>query len=350
MISAIPFAMLKAKVNSVGVDGDLVILSGQTVDIPAGSFKQYTSVNIASGGTLRITGNTGAWTEIECLKNFICNGTIIARAGYSGQTTHNGGTFTRVSSMGLGTLSYTIAQAVGGAGGKGGTYSSSHSSMIGGAGGAQANGIGGGGGGSASVTKETGHAPAGAGGAGGSNGGGYSGRFGLGNSTLGAGGNGGTANVSGVNYGSGKGGAGGGGGGGAGAGDSLVALAAGGGGGYKGRHGKGLAIKVWGVISGTGTINASGENGYAGGAGGAGIRWGSYPYGCTGGGGGGGGAGGSGGKVVLRYKAGTPPTISVARGTGGAGGAGGTDTQTYHGVAGGSGSNGYNGSTDVSKF
>lgn len=309
----IPFAFLGSGGIITGQDGALVITSGQTIDLAEGSVRQYSSINIASGGTLRITGTTGAWTEIGCQGDCIINGQIIARAGYDGQATHSGGTFTKTSAFGLGSLSYTIGQIAGGAGGKGNFDI---------AGGAQSLGRGGGGGGGNGGTGGT-NGAAGTnsnwafGGAGGGLGNGSAGQNAV-SSTPGAGGAG----------------ASGGGGGGLFSFKGTAYYGGGGGGGYKGHHGKGLVLYVEGTLSGTGSIVVSGRAGFAGGNGG-----GSNPTSEVGGGGGGGGAGGSGGSIVLRYRSGvTLPALSVV---GGAGGAGGTALQSaYFGANGFAGSNG----------
>lgn len=314
----IPFAFIASSGIVTGADGDLVITSGQTVDLAEGSVKQYSSINIASGGTLRITGTTGAWTEIGCSGDCVINGQIIARAGYDGQVTHSGGTFTKTSAFGLGSLSYTITQANGGAGGVG-DFSIS--------GGAQSLGRGGGGGG-------------GNGGVGGTNGGaggvGYSGAAGGAGGGLGNGSTGGNASVGGA---SGVGGAGASGGGGGGRFDFKSATSVyggGGGGGYKGHHGKGLVLYVEGILSGTGSVAASGRAGFSGGNSGTGQGTGGA---FVSSGGGGGGAGGSGGSVVIRYRnSGTLPALTVIGGTGGARGTSGSST--YFGVNGSAGSNG----------
>lgn len=302
----IPFAFFSKVINKIvsGVDGDLVILTGQTLDIPEGSVKQYNSINIQTGGVLRITGNTGAWTEIGCRNDCIIDGEIIARTGYaSGTVTHSGGTFTATSSFGLGALSYTIVQANGGNGGAGGAG--------GRAGGLQSQGNGGGGGGSI--------ASGGVGGNGISNGAnGSGGAGGLGTQTIGIGGN---ASLS-------VGGAGGGGGGGGGGFVPLGSIygGAGGGGGYKGPHGKGVVLYVEGFLSGSGIINVSGGDGFQGGN--------ASTRGSNGGGGSGGGAGGSGGKIIVKRYFGDIST-NVAGGTGGAAGARGSNAGL--GTAGSSG-------------
>jgi len=291
-----------------GADGALVVAAGATVDIPEGSVKQYSSINIAATGTLRITGGTGAWTEIGCSGNCVIDGKILARTSYdAGQTTHSGGTFTKTSAFNLGELSYTIAQSAGGSGGKGNSQ--------GAIGGVQKNGNGGGGGGAGTAT--------GKGGDGESNGFANGSRLGgIANSTKG---DGGTGLLNG------NGGAGGGGGGGAGFGNG----GGGGGGGYRGAHGKGLVLYVEGNISGNGFISVSGEDGYNGGNG--------YDVNYLGGGGGG-GAGGSGGKAIVRYKTGAVPSISYFAGDGGLGG---NITTSSGAVVGGAGLSGYTGTKDV---
>lgn len=303
-----PFSFIKKSVSfTTGTDGGLVIISGQTVDIAEGSVKQYSSINIATGGTLRITGNTGAWTEIGCSGSCVINGAIIARAGYDGQTTHNGGTFTKTSSFGLGLLSYTIAQSLGGSGGNGSNFGANY-----GRGGAGTSGIGGGGGGASSLDI------GGNGGSGGSAGvvavgfGGAGGGLGNGstNSTSGGG-----SNVSG-----GGAGASGGGGGGSNSFSSPIYNPGGAGGGYKGHHGKGLVLYIEGALSGTGAISLSGRSGFIG----ASSSFNAAVHTpSTSGGSGGGGAGGSGGKLIVKYASiGTSPVVNVAGGTGGAGGSG----------------------------
>jgi hypothetical protein len=290
-----------------GADGNLTIAAGATVDVAEGSVKQYNSINIAVGGTLRITGGAGAWTEIGCKGNCVIDGTILVQTGLNVPATHSGGTFTKTSAFGLGNLSYTIDQALGGSGSTGGD-----GGIIGGGrpGGTQLNGNGGGGGGVGNG--------AGAGGNGESNGAaGSNGAGGVGNSTLGNG----TAASGAI------GGAGGGGGGGG----AQVSGGAGGGGGYRGRHGKGLVLYIEGTISGSGAIFASGGNGFTGASGSL--------SGSVRGGSGGGGAGGSGGKVIVKYRNGVVPTISTFGGFGGVGGAGGNGA-----AAGGTGQPGYAGS------
>jgi len=317
----IPFAFIASSGIVTGADGDLVITSGQTVDLAEGSVKQYSSINIASGGTLRITGTTGAWTEIGCSGDCIINGQIIARAGYDGQVTHSGGTFTKTSAFGLGSLSYAVIQANGGAGG----------ASDGSSGGAQSLGRGGGGGGGYGGNGGT---NGGAGGAG--NDGTYLNVAGGAGGGLGSGSTGGHASSTSK---PGAGGAGASGGGGGGILNFKVGSAAyggGGGGGYKGHHGKGLVLYVEGILSGTGSVVASGRAGFSGGYSGTGQGTGGA---FVSSGGGGGGAGGSGGSVVIRYRnSSTLPALTVIGGAAGARGTSGSST--YFGANGSAGSNG----------
>jgi len=312
-MSVIPFAFLSPFSSGVvsGADGDLVILNGQTVDVVEGSVKQYNSITINTGGTLRITGSTGAWTEIGCKGNAVINGTIIARAGYDGQVTHGGGTFSKTSAFNLGTLSYSITQANGGNGGS----AANAGTFLGGAGGISfydasrtLSGSGGGGG----ATNGLGQMVQG------ENGGGYlwdgqlytptSGSGGLGNGSTNDRTNGGF-------------GAWGGGRGPKDGQDSNRYFSGGGGSGYKGHHGKGVVLYVEGNLSGTGSLIVSGRNGFNGGAS---VAFADQDKELFAGisAGGGAGAGGSGGRLVVRYKTGTVPSYSVTGGSGGVGGSG----------------------------
>jgi hypothetical protein len=324
------FSFYKKKGIVNPIDGDLLILNGQTVSVAEGSVKQYRNIQINTGGVLQITGTTGAWTEIGCSGDCIVNGQIIARAGYDGQATHNGGSFTKTSAFGIGTLSYSVAQQNGGTGGNGSGVTASA-----GRGGLQANGIGGGG---------AGGGPGGNGGAGGLNGqssnaypGGTGGGLGNGGNSINDGSNA---------YPRGGNGASGGGGGlytsSSGKISIETAYGGGGAGAYKGHHGKGLTLYVEGALSGIGSIICSGRAGFVGGAG---VDF-SGTGGADGGGGGGGagGAGGSGGSLILKYGSlVSTPSISVAGGAGGAGGAG-------NNAAGATGSSGLNGSYSLSSI
>lgn len=345
-----PFSFLKNAATAGiidPVDGALVVLNGQTVDIPEGSVKQYSNIQIDSGGVLRITGNTGAWTEIGCAGDCIVNGQIIARAGYPGQATHSGGTFTKTSAFGLGSLSYSITQR---AGGNGGNSSNNFTP-----GGLQSDGRGGGGGGGKNEYNFiTGERYGGAGGAGGSNGSqGELSPIPVNNSGgIGGGLQHGQSNKSTSTYqgvaawtvgGDGSGGGGGGSAvGGEYKGSFIVSLGnGGGGGGYKGHHGKGLVLYIEGNLSGSGIILCSGANGFNGGS-----VISVHPN--SSGSGGGGGAGGSGGHLAIRYKSTSGlPSFSASGGGGGAGGSGERQGFIDGGRNGANGQSGLNGSLSV---
>lgn len=305
-----------------GADNDLIVESGETKSIAAGSIKDYNNVNIKSGGTLIIDGASSQDpTVIGVVNDFILNGTVVAQAVYDGGAKS-------ISLPRGGSFSYTITQANGGAGGAGGKRWDS--ALVGGAGGLGTNGFGGGGGGGTGSTFSVT-----AGGAGGSGGAaGYS----CGSSTLltngmitlGDGGNAAGAQVSGSGGGSGGGN-----------GCTLMASSsgAGGGGGMKGKHGLGLYIQVRNSIKGNGTFIMSGQKGFNGGNSSGGTR-------ANGSGGaGGGGAGGSGG--VLKIKASNNEsnyTVNRLKGAGGIPGSVATPS-TYNGNTGGYGSAGSFGSS-----
>lgn len=336
-----PFAFFSAKPDGGGgiidpVDGALVVTNGQTVNIAGGSVKQYSSIDIQSGGTVIITGTTGSWTEIGCAGDCTINGQIICRAGLVGQSTHSSGTFTKTSAFGLGPLSYSITQRAGGNGGL--SFSNTGGGLING--GVQVDGLGAGGAGSCTADPSK-LGFGGAGGNGGQNG--SQGTSGVDSSTT-SGGIGGqltngqspayndttTGSMAGGN------GAGGGGGGGTGFGRGN----GGGGGGYKGHHGKGLVLYVEGNLSGLGVVSCSGASGFNGGN--SGFYW-RLPAG-----GGGGGAGGSGGKLEIRYRLSSGlPSLSVSAGSGGAAGSTSAGNAEGYGQNGTSGQSGLNGVLNV---
>lgn len=97
-----------------GNDGALLITTGQTVNITDGSTKDYSSIQIDSGGTLNIVYSTGAWTKIGCAGTCIINGTVTAR----GNSNYAGNTFSSTDPNGF-AMSYTVATMVGGNGGSG---------------------------------------------------------------------------------------------------------------------------------------------------------------------------------------------------------------------------------------
>ena len=366
-----------------GVDGDLTITSGNTVQLNAGDVKDYNNIDIQAGGTLEILDplNTGALTEIYAGGTFNIDGEIVAR-----DVNANGYSQSGLTTIG-GSYSYSSTQVLGGSGGAGG-YPTGTTVPLGGAG---TNGYGGGGGGGSALQNEfatpipliytqTG----GAGGANNGNGAvgstgswdgdtsnpigasGSGGNGGSGNSTGGTGANGsiGTFVSAPDNY---KGGNGGNGGGsGAGGGGSAIKYitilgtvydgilgGGGGGGGQRGLHGGSIYLYCGGNITGSGTINLSGRDGFDGGNGANGVNRNnsgavvSNPstLGASGGGGGGGGAGGSGGHLIYTA-ASLAPTVDVSGGSGGAGGSQGAgNTATPPSAAAVVGSSGTNGNT-----
>ena len=337
-----------------GLDGDLIILNGETVNITAGEIKDYSSVDIQAGGTLNISGG-GEITQIYCAGNCNIDGQIIGRR-VSNTYSHSITTVTGEP------LSYTVTQNNGGSGGNGGTPPNPTPGGMN-FGGAGTNGYGGGGAGGMFAPHFANMA--GAGGSGGGNSGQPPGLpaplRGLGNITNAAGNNGGNAGP-----GRGKGGDGGGSGGGGG-GIGFVRSppfvsaggGGGGGGGMKGQHGKALYLYVTGLFTGSGQILLNGTNGFNGGSGGGYTPpIGSNPSNGTTGGGGGGGAGGSGGRLWIKESvagnfASTGITVSVGGGAGGSGGAAGFPIGTYpasgnrKGIAGAAGVAGAAGSSSI---
>jgi len=95
----------------VPIDGDLIISNGQTVDISSGSVKRYSSLNIESGGTLRIIGNNLALTEIAVNGDVTINGQIIGDGFFVGSSIN------KVSEITGENISFNILQASGGNGG-----------------------------------------------------------------------------------------------------------------------------------------------------------------------------------------------------------------------------------------
>ncbi len=339
-----PFAMFGqgsggpvAKLSS-GADGDLVILNGQTVQINAGVIKSYNSIDIQTGGTLQIIG-AEAWTQIACRNTFILDGQIV------GFTSEDATTYTLPADNWLaGLYSHTVLQTNGGAGGN--AQDATNYGI--GYGGAQSGGHGGGGGGQAGSSCQA----SGNGGNGVSNGanGGYEDvdtttcSVGTGGSSGGTGNQGGHGSPGQRAVGSltslaaciplGHGGSGGGGGGGA-SGiynfkGSWTVFGSGAGGGHRGSHGRHVFILAEEGITGSGTIDMDGENGFSGG--------GAPSGGTSAGGGGGGGAGGSAGKVAIRYPSGKPLTPSISTN----GGSGGSSSPSGYANLGSGGSNGFN--------
>lgn len=357
-----------------GTLGDLTINNGQTVTLAAGSTYDYNNITINNGGTLNISG-VGT-VVLGASGNVVINGTINSAYNYN-----NGNNHTFYDPFTKSNVSLSQSQASGGSGGRGGvagipgsiTYDSVNNvlqcsptnyglyqlnsspavyiclfvSNNGGLGGNGTAGCGGGGGGGGGFNSG-----GGAGGSGCGNGNQGDAQGGAGNATLGNGGNGNSAGGDAAGSGGLGGGSGGGGGG-----DSSAQYdgGGGGGGGRKGAHANSLFLRTKGSISGTGTINLVGANGYNGGSGASGNRA-FTTYNSTAGvaaglmntgtgGGGGGGAGGSGGHVYLYYKGSNTLSPSNIFTNGGIGGNGGG--RMYSSYPSPNSANGSNGSTGV---
>lgn len=321
-----------------GADGPLLVSAGMTVTIPAGAVRDYSSVTVETGGTLRI-GSGSAWTFLGVSGDLTLNGDLVAQG--------NGDYLTApLTVMALAPdetgaplgerLSYTLTQAQGGRGGDCGGGATNRQPGNG--------GFGNGGGGCGH-----GYAVPGVGWTNDQSGGLV---LGVDGNAMGGGQGGGGAGTSGSCYSTRAMGA------------PLYATAGltppscasdcgagaafgggGGSGGSRGHHGQGLYLNVFGRTFGNGRIVASGEAGGAGGA--AQNSWVlcNPNYGFGGAGGGGGGAGGSGGAVVLRAHGTVSPlllmNILTRGGRGGAGGALGAGQAP--GVAGAAGGNGTDG-------
>jgi hypothetical protein len=273
-------------VVSAASHGDLIVPAGQTISIPTNGFRQYGDLIVETGGTLKLDDGGGI-VEIEVLGNCVINGTILAKQGK-----HTGGTWSRTSTLAE-SLVHSVTQKAGGAGGDG----EAEGANPGGTGGAAAFGNGAGGGRSAKFIAENGQSA----------------------STIAAG-MGAGASVAADEYGE------------AGLAADIPSHAAGGG--FRGAHGQAIYIKA-NKIQGSGTIDASGQNGGNGGNGAEFLSGGEM----FGNGAGGGAAGGEGGNVWLRAKKGTPVlTVNVLggeRGSRGATAPGATDAE--HGQAGSNG-------------
>jgi hypothetical protein len=343
----VPFANFQNTRWPFGTGGDLVVNSGQTVLLTPGTIYDYRNITINAGGTLKVDDpsniNNRTPVIVGCRDKFTNEGTVIGQISDLAvqQTVSLAGTWSKTTAFPSNslyppnfTVSYSIAQPLGGAGGKGGT---DNIAFVG-TGGAGTNGFGGGGGGGEGSDTTTG----GINGDGGfNNGNGYpttsntGGNIsgGTGNFTKGAGANG--TSVSFTTSGSiitgmikGRGGDGGGSGGGAGPGNYEnyfptyrgLGMGGGGGGGMRGKHGLAMYLKSR-VVFGNGIFNFSGQNGFNGGNGGNAGKFGNVGVG-GGGGGGGGGSGGSGGKIEIktRYQFISLSNILVNRGEGGIGG------------------------------
>jgi hypothetical protein len=290
-----------------GANGHLVVLTGQVVNIAAGSVRDYASVTVHTGGTLNIRGET-QWTVIGVKGPLTVNGVVRVVGGE-----HHGGVFEAfapdLTGAPLGELlRFEVVQSAGGAGGSVNLCGKS------GAGGVAFAGNGGGGSGSLHrresdcATYACGTGLPGAGAATESLGGnGGPACYGIAAPGLGATGFGVSGGAGGSSY------------------DPDVGCSAGngGGGGFAGRHGLPLYLYVGGDATGSGLIDLSGENGTDGGRGGDGTTSSTGAWGGGGGAGGGGGGGGSGGMLVVRHRGSFGIVVDVSGGDGGAGGANG---------------------------
>jgi hypothetical protein len=336
-----PFSFLKrvlganAPAFATGSDGALTVLNGETVDIPNGATRQYTTLDVQAGGTLRVLGGTSL-TQIICQVSCNIDGQILHQG-----VENNGSSINTTTISGLPFVA-SITQRLGGRGGRGGA-SLSNNALGPNNWGLGTNGYGGGGGGGSAFEQSPGNITTG--GVGGSNNGnGATGDFaanvanpngtpglgGTGNSTQGNGSTGQESSpISGFPQASGRGGNGGGSGGGGGASavwefclkDCSVRAyrcGGGGGGGMKGLHGGYLYVFSTSEITGSGFIVNNGSNGFNGGNGGLGETNNSDTT-STSGGGGGGGAGGSGGHVIVETPA-SSVSVNVSGGNGGSGG------------------------------
>lgn len=308
-----------------GSDGDLVIQSGETYPLAAGSVMKWNSLTIEAGGTLQITGS--GITELGVRNDLVIDGTITMLENWSA------GASSKVSEFTGETLTFNMVQSSGGSGGNG-----SGATWPGGSGGSGTDGHGGGGGGGGAAGGNGN--PGGDGGFGGANGSSGTGnRTGLGGVGGATGSNGGVSDtnrwgvsIGGMNGGLG-GGSGGGGGGGSAAGNAQGGGGGGGGGGHRGRHGGRLHIYCEGSITGAGNINLNGQAGFNGAIGSGG----NTNNGGTGGAGGsgGGGAGGNGGRLYMRYRiANSNPTVTTNAATFGFGATGGPGANGTNGIAG----------------
>ena len=319
--------LTKAKNNSgwpYGLNGDLIIRSGQTVILPVGSVMDYNYVQIDSGGSLVLQGGYRI-TVIASRLGMVINGSITCDNASIRDVVAYDYVITPDRLI-------TIFNPVRNPGGNGGSGGTDGSNSAGGGGGSVA-GRGGGGGGGAGGSSFGGRA----GGAGGT----------TNDQTLGHGSGGGVAVTGG------GGGAGGGGAGGLGGTRTINSDGGGGGGGggYFGAHGFPLFLKSWGTITGTGIINLTGQPGFNGANGGAGACSSGTGGNCGAGGGGGGGAGGSGGdlRVICKYFNVPYSVAGAAGGSPGGGGAGGPDVYPAGG-SGGFGSSGASGTVSISNI
>lgn len=263
-------------VDFEAVDGDLLVQSGETFVLPAGSVKKYSSVVVEEEGVLEIQGDSLLLTEIAVDGNVVIDGLIRGRGYFVG------GSFNGTSQISSENISFSIPQSAGGNGGATGptVY-----------GGGSSNSGNGGGGGRADVPCLAGTGATGNSASPSSPGAGIGSNGGCGCGCIGGGG---------------------------------------GAGGYRGEHGHSLVLIVNGQVYGNGIIDLSGESGFNGGPG---------ITGGNGGGGGGGGAGGSGGYLRVRYYQVFDEniTVNLSGGLGGIGGVRGEANTHNPGNPGGNG-------------
>jgi hypothetical protein len=329
-----------------GTLGDLVINSGQTVNLAAGQSYDYNSITINSGGVLNITGK--GIILLGSVNNFVINGSITSST-FDDCSAAFSLTDPDVNAVSPITVSYAYTPA--GSGGNGGNGPGGNAWSGGMSGGAGCCGLGGGGGGGGGGAWGGGCCGMNFyGGRGGTCGGG--GDFSYGNGNVyqfhyngGAGmityGNGGSAAAGSIGGGSGGG-----------AGSKGVFNNApfsghsGGGGGMKGLHKNSLYIRTKSSVMGSGSINVAGTNGFNGGTGGSPTVCDVYQPGS--GGGGGGGSGGSGGEVNIKFKVSNSLPLANINTNGGTRGLGGSQgfscySSSANGTRGADGSNGGNG-------
>lgn len=292
----------------MGTDGALNIVALQTVNLAAGSVKDYSSITILPGGILNITGSSNSPTIIGCLGNFNNLGTIQGiDDGRWGQPLLYSGVAPDSHA-----IRYSPSSGNGGNAGGNASYSGGYSNYgNGGGGGGASNG-------SAATANGGGNGAAGTGVA-------YAGPGGANFSSIGGAGGGYNSQV-------------------------INGYGGGGGGASRGQNGQVVYFNVKGNIINAGTMLFKGAD--------AGAYGGSGGY-CTsgyGGGGGGGSAGGFGGYVCFRVHGMGSGTLAAgiivnggSQGSGGTGGHGGGGGGGYAG-GGGTGDLGADGIIVVSNY
>lgn len=335
-----------------GADGALSI-NGTTVNLAAGSLKDYSSISIINNGILEVVNDPAFENNDGSLPTIIgCSGNCTINTGGLIRLRQNAGVRYSSTSATVSTtppagasvtpVSYSYTTSFGGSGGETGGYYSGSANP-----GADSSQNGCGGGGAGGGNDGSGTPP-------GEDGGNTGDDFGWGKSGFGATGSAGGGDISGADcYGSlpqsgsvGSGGE-----------TAPIGIGGGGSGATRGYHGGCLYLQVAGTISVTAAtvvIDASGTDGGTGGDGAPGGDGGTSDIG-SGGGGGGGGAGGSGGAIIVRYKSGTftSSNCNVAAGSGGTGGIAGIGAGvsiSVDGTPGAAGSDGSTGSTNIASY